>query len=134
MMVKRQTRRRLPQAMNRLTEGPGESPSWTLPLFESGPHASVPPRPSQHLDAAPPKDLALHIYWSMCVDGHALAHSALRAEYPDERRALLELRAGADALKESARRLLADVWQVKIGATAPARPGAIESAPRAVAS
>jgi hypothetical protein len=53
------------------------------------------------------------------VDSHVLALAALRAEYPDQRRALLELRTREVELKQTARRLLEQVWKIAIGQAEP---------------
>jgi hypothetical protein len=44
-----------------------------------------------------------------------LALAAMRAEYPDERRALLEIRMKEEELRSTAHRLLAEVWRISIG-------------------
>jgi hypothetical protein len=69
------------------------------------------------------KDLALHVYWSASVDSHVLALAAMRTEYPDQRRALLELRTREEELKETAHRLLEQVWRISIGQPEPQSGG-----------
>jgi hypothetical protein len=49
------------------------------------------------------------------VESHVLALAAMRAEYPDERRALLELRTREEELKETAHGLLRRIWRIAIG-------------------
>jgi hypothetical protein len=94
--------------------------AWTLPLFE--PLASQLPVPASGERTNRParaKELALHVYWSASVESHVLALAAMRAEYPSERRALIEIRAKEEELKETAHRLLAAVWGISIGAADP---------------
>ena len=91
--------------------------AWTLPLFETGTGQITGhgPNPQSHRPAKA-KELALHVYWSASVESHVLALAAMRAEYPDERRALLEIRAKEEDVRETAHRLLATLWHICIGA------------------
>jgi hypothetical protein len=59
------------------------------------------------------------VFWSASIESHVLGLAAMRAAYPDERRALLELRAKEQELRETAHRLLEQVWQIAIGRAEP---------------
>jgi hypothetical protein len=91
---------------------------FTLPLFDPplrivGPRSNGrPPSPSA------PRDLALHVYWSAGLEGHALGSLASEASDRDEERALRELQSLEYEVKEAAARLLGEVWQLKL-------PGAV---------
>ena len=97
----------------------------TLPLFEAAPAALSPLPPGSAARRHPEAEaLALHLFWTISLESYALGHAAQRADHPDECRALLELHQQAEALRETARTILADIWRIKIGRSNLAPPTA----------
>lgn len=95
---------------------PASPPARTLPLFADPGELFRPParaKPANSPNEA--QELALHVYWSASVESHVLALAAMRAEYPSERRALLDLRRDQETLKATAHRVLEQVWGISIG-------------------
>src|SRR5436853_538831 len=91
-------------------------PHWrTLPLFEVAPSALGPPSRSRRKEQRP-LDLVLHIYWSASIEAHALGSLAARTPYPDQARALSELRRLEEQRKEVAAQILETIWRVKLPA------------------
>jgi hypothetical protein len=99
-------------AAHRRSERSAQEALSTLPLFGEPRGPRIPlersPRPMA------PMALALHAYWSASVEAQALFAAAAHTELPSERRALLALQRIELGRKETARRLLREVWRVKI--------------------
>ena len=87
-----------------------ETSGFTLPLFGQGQSSE---RPARQAEA--PKARVLHAYWSAAVEANALAEAIRVAALPSERRALAALHQKEIERREFARRLLEEVWGVRIG-------------------
>ena len=87
---------------------------YTLPLFDPplGPPRAPGLRRRRMLSS--PRELALHIYWSAGLEGHALGSLAAETTNRDEQTVLRELQRLEYEVKETAASLLSEVWQVKL--------------------